>query len=72
MSAKIHSSLTDEMRKSPLNNAWSPYRKDSRLLWGTKPDTSKPSHQRGGCSLERRKKDDRGKDMLAEPHDLDI
>lgn len=24
MSAKIHSSRTEEMRKSPLNNAWSP------------------------------------------------
>ena len=34
ISAKIHSSLTEEMRKSPLKSACRPYRKDSKLLSG--------------------------------------
>lgn len=49
MSAKIHSSRTEEMRKSPLNKAWSPYRKDSRLLRGR--DGEEEGKKRKGAAL---------------------
>lgn len=49
MSANIHSSRIDEIRKSPLNKAWSPYKKDSRLLFWMK---KKAETLRQKCSNE--------------------
>lgn len=49
MSANTHSSLGEVMRKSPLNSAWRPYRKGSRL-----PDYNirRTHSEEGGTGLE--------------------